>query len=157
MRRVNKILKSKKYKELLERLNDFEKERVFCRHNMEHFLDLGRIAYIKVLENGLDYNKEVIYAIALLHDMGRVWEYEKGTPHNEASVTIAKEILGKIDFSMEEKELIIECIKDHRGEGSSMLSQIISKSDKLSRQCFMCDAEKECYWIKEKKNLKINI
>lgn len=157
MRRVNKILKSEKYKELLERLNDFEKERVFCRHNMEHFLDLARIAYIKVLENGLDYNKEVIYAIALLHDIGRVLQYEDGTPHDIASVTIAKEILEEIDFSLEEKELIIECIEDHRGTGNSELSKIISKSDKVSRKCFMCEAERDCYWDKDKKNLEIII
>lgn len=157
MERVNEIIQNKKYKELLNRLNELEVERIFCKHNMEHFLDLARIAYIRVLEEGLNYSKEIIYAIALLHDMGRVLEYENGTPHDEGSVTIAKDILGKIDFSMEEKELIIECIKDHRGEGSSRLSQIISKSDKLSRQCFMCNAEKECYWGKDKKNLKINI
>ena len=157
MERVNKILNNKKYKELLERLNELEKERVFCKHNMEHFLDLARIAYIKVLETGLHYNKEVIYAIALLHDMGRVIQYENGTPHDAASVTIAKEILKEIDFSLEEKNLIIECIKDHRGQGNCELSRIIAKSDKLSRKCFMCDAEKDCYWDKNKKNLEIII
>lgn len=157
MEKVNNILNNSKYKELLNKLNEFEKERVFCKHNMEHFLDLARIAYIKVLENGLQYNKEVIYAIALLHDMGRVIQYENGTPHDIASVIIAKEILEEIDFSLEEKRLIIECIEDHRGQGKSELSRIISKSDKLSRKCFMCKAEKDCYWDKGKKNLEIVI
>ena len=83
MERVNKILYNEKYKELLNKLNKLEKERVFCKHNMEHFLDLARIAYIKVLEEGLNYNKEVIYAIALLHDIGRVFEYENGIPHDD--------------------------------------------------------------------------
>ncbi|MBB6713765.1 HD domain-containing protein [Clostridium gasigenes] len=157
MERVNKILYNKKYKDLLNKLNELEKERVFCKHNMEHFLDVARIAYIKVLEEGLNYNKEVIYAIALLHDMGRVLQYENGTPHDLGSITIAKDILDEIDFSLEEKELIMESIKDHRGEGSSQLSKIISKSDKLSRKCFICDSQKDCYWDKSKKNMEIII
>lgn len=157
MDRVNKILNNEKYKILLSKLNKLEEEREFCKHNIEHFLDLARIAYIKVLEENLNYNKEVIYAIALLHDIGRVDEYEKGISHHEASAYIAKEILQSIDFSSEEKELIIECIEGHRKIGSGELPQIISKSDKLSRACFTCPAEKKCYWDKSKKNMGINI
>lgn len=157
MERVNKILYNEKYKKLLNRLNNLEKERVFCKHNIEHFLDLARIAYIKVLEQGLNYNKEVIYAIALLHDIGRVFEYEIKISHDEASVNIARDILKEIDFSLEEKELIIECIEGHRKQGTSELSKIISESDKLSRKCFMCDSQKECYWDNRKKNMEIMI
>ena len=32
------------------------------------------------------YSKELIYAIALLHDIGRVMQYEKEFPHHNASV-----------------------------------------------------------------------
>ena len=38
---------------------------------------------------------------------------------------------------------------------STDLNNIIYTSDKLSRNCFSCKSEKECYWDKEKKNLKI--
>ena len=38
---------------------------------------------------------------------------------------------------------------------SNKLEEIIYKADKLSRQCFNCKAEKECYWSKEKKNFRI--
>ncbi|MGL5085518.1 MAG: HD domain-containing protein [Clostridium sp.] len=157
MDRVNKILNSERYQNLLNRLDKLEANRIFCKHNIEHFLDLARIAYIKVLEDNLNYNKEVIYAIALLHDIGRVDEYEKGISHHEASSDIAKDILMDIDFSSEEKILIIECIEGHRNDGAGELSQIISKSDKLSRLCFSCPAEKSCYWNKEKKNMIIKI
>lgn len=155
MDRVNKILSNEKYNALLKRLNKLEENRVFCKHNIEHFLDLARIAYIKVLEEKLDYKKEVIYAVALLHDIGRVYEYENGTAHDKASANIAKEILKEIDFSFEEKELIIECIEGHRNEGYSKLSKIISESDKLSRKCFICTSEKDCYWDEDKKNILI--
>lgn len=157
MKRVNEILSNKKYKSFLNKLVKLEKERVFCKHNMEHFLDLARIAYIKVLEEGLNYNKEVIYAIALLHDIGRVYEYENGISHHVASVDIAKDILKEIDFNLEEKWLIIKCIEEHRSTGETELSKIIYESDKLSRKCFMCNVEADCYWDKGKKNMIIKI
>lgn len=157
MDKINRIYNNKKYKEYLKKLETLEKDRVFCRHNMEHFLDVARITYIQVLEQKLDYSKEVIYAIALLHDIGRVLEYEKGIPHNEASVIIAKEVLADNLFSEDEVTLILNGINDHRKESKDLLSKIIHKSDKLSRICFKCNAESECYWSIEKKNNKINI
>lgn len=157
MDRVNEIIFNETYKEALSKLNKFEENRVFCKHNIEHFLDLARIAYIEVLEKGLNYNKEVIYAIALLHDIGRVLEYENKTPHNKGSVIMAKDILKEIGFSGEEKSIIMKCIESHREEGDLELAKIICKSDKLSRKCFSCEVEKECYWDKHKKNTKIII
>lgn len=155
MKKVNEILFNKKYIELLKKLELLEKDRIFCKHTMEHFLDLARIAYIRVLEEKLNYSKEVIYAIALLHDIGRVLEYEKGIPHHEGSVIIANEILEETSYNKEEKELIISAIENHRNVNSTDLNNIIYTSDKLSRNCFSCKSEKECYWDKEKKNLKI--
>ncbi|MDZ7548672.1 HD domain-containing protein, partial [Clostridium perfringens] len=93
MENVNKILNHTKYKELLDELNELEKEREFCNHTLEHFLDVARIAYIDVLEKGLNYNKEIIYSIALLHDIGRVLQYNEGIDHHEGSAIIALEIL----------------------------------------------------------------
>ena len=105
MERVNKIFNSTIYKEYLKRLEAYEEKREFCRHNLEHFLDMSRIAYMMVLEKNLQYSKEVIYAIGLLHDIGRVEQYEKGIGHHIASFNIAKEILKDIDFKEEEKKL----------------------------------------------------
>ena len=108
-----------------------------------------------VLENGLKYSKDVIYAIGLLHDIGRVKQYEEGIPHDEASVMMAKEILESTDFTEDEKKLILSGIDSHRKESDNTLEAIIYKSDKLSRNCFDCTAEKECYWSKDKKNLTV--
>ena len=58
----------------------------------------------------------VIYAIGLLHDIGRVEQYEKGIGHHIASFNIAKEILKDIDFKEEEKwikELIAKVFSRH--------------------------------------------
>ncbi|MBE6054730.1 MAG: HD domain-containing protein [Clostridium sartagoforme] len=157
MKNVTIILNHPKYKTLLEELNNLEKDRKFCNHTLEHFLDVARIAYIIVLENSLKYNKEVIYSIALLHDIGRVLEYKNGIDHHEGSVIIAKEILQDTSFSEEEKTLILKSIKEHRKESEDELSKIIYKSDKLSRNCFNCKAYKDCYWKDDKKNHNIKI
>ena len=76
MDNINKILHHPKYKSLLEELNELEKDREFCNHTLEHFLDVARIAYITVLEEELNYSKDVIYSIALLNDIGRVIQYK---------------------------------------------------------------------------------
>lgn len=155
MDKINEILLSDKYKEILNTLEFLEKDRVFCKHNIEHFLDVARIAYIKVLEDRLDYSKEIIYAIALLHDIGRVLEYNEGIPHHEGSVILAKEILSETSYDDKEKEIIISAIENHRSIDDNVLNKIIYVSDKISRNCFSCKSEKECYWSTEKKNLKI--
>ena len=156
MKKVNDILNNSVYKESLEKLLKYEEKRVFCRHDLKHFIDMARIAYIMVLEKGLPYSKELIYAIGLLHDIGRVKQYEEGTPHHIASVELSKEILKEIDFTDEDKSIIIKSIENHRQEADNELSSIIYRSDKLSRDCFNCKAINGCYWSDEKKNLKIN-
>ena len=156
MKKVNDILNNTLYKENLEKLLKYEEKREFCRHDLKHFIDMARIAYIMVLEKGLPYAKELIYAIGLLHDIGRVKQYEEGIPHHIASVELSKEILKKIDFTEEEKNIIIKSIQNHRKEADDELSLIIYRSDKLSRECFNCKAINDCYCSDEKKNLKIN-
>lgn len=156
MDKINKILNNEIYKESLNKLLEYEEKREFCKHDLKHFIDMSRIAYIMVLEKSLPYSKELIYAIGLLHDIGRVKQYEEGIPHHIASVELSKEILKYIDFTDEEKNIIIKSIKNHREEEDDELNSIIYKSDKLSRECFNCKAINECYWSDEKKNLKIN-
>lgn len=157
MDKINEIFNNKKYNDYLKRLIKLEETREFCGHNIEHFLAVSRIAYIKVLEEELPYSKEVIYAIGLLHDIGRVLEYEKNIPHNEGSVIIAKEILKETSYTNQEKDVILKAIYSHRKEvEEDTLAKIIYLSDKLSRNCFNCKAEDKCYWSKDKKNFNIS-
>jgi uncharacterized protein len=155
MENINIILNNKEYKQALEKLSEYEKNREFCNHTIEHFIDVSRIAYIMVLEEKLNVSKEVIYAIGLLHDIGRVKQYEEGIHHDIASVEMSKEILKETSLTDEEINIILNGIANHRKESDNKLEEIIYKADKLSRQCFNCKAEKECYWSSEKKNFKI--
>ena len=155
MENINIILNNKEYKQALEKLSEYEKNREFCNHTIEHFIDLSRIAYIMVLEEKLSVSKEVIYAIGLLHDIGRVKQYEEGIHHDIASVEMSKEILKETSFTDKEINIILNGIANHRKESDNKVEEIIYKADKLSRQCFNCKAEKECYWSSEKKNFKI--
>ena len=155
MENINKIINNNLYKESLENLKKYEEDRKFCNHTIEHFIDVARIAYILVLEENINVSKEVIYAIGLLHDIWRVKQYEEGINHDLASVEMSKEILKETTFNEEEIEIILNGIENHRSESDNKLEEIIYKADKLSRQCFNCEAEKECYWSKEKKNFTI--
>lgn len=155
MKNIDIIMNNSIYTESLEKLKKYEENREFCNHTIEHFIDVARIAYIMVLEEDLKVSKEVIYAIGLLHDIGRVKQYEEGIHHDIASVDMSREILKETSFTEEEVKIILNGIANHRKESDNKLEEIIYRADKLSRQCFSCKAENECYWSKEKKNFKI--
>ncbi|MDI3508137.1 MAG: uncharacterized protein PWP55_329 [Clostridiales bacterium] len=146
MERVDKILQHPKYIEYMQRIATDEKDRIFCRHDLQHAIDVARIAYILVLENKLIMKKDMIYATALLHDIGRWKEYEESAEHAEASAELAAEILADCGFDAEEREFMLKAIRDHRKSGtqSTFLSSIIYKSDKMSRLCIDCDARDQC-------------
>lgn len=156
MEKVNRILHHPDYIRYLELNRKMEAERLFCKHTLEHMLDVARIAYILSLEQGLSIAKSCIYATALLHDIGRWMEYEKGVPHHEASAALAKDILQSVGFSSEEMENILDAIMLHRNnlnDHSCDLQAILYQADKKSRNCFYCNMSKECNWSDEKKNL----
>ena len=71
MERFQKIVWHEKYKETYERLQQLEIDRKFCGHDIEHFLSVARISYLMILEKRLPVSKDIIYATALLHDLGR--------------------------------------------------------------------------------------
>ena len=88
----------------MERLAEYEKDRIFCRHGMEHLLDVARIAYIENLENNRGISKEIIYGAALLHDIGRYLQYTEGIPHEKAGEELALEILKDSGFSKKSRK-----------------------------------------------------
>ena len=156
MDRVNQIWNHPLYQQELQKLQILEKDREFCRHTPEHFLDVARLAYIRALEENAPVSKELIYCTALLHDIGRARQYEDGTPHDEAGAAIAGQILNELGFSMEEMEAIIAAIRGHRAQTDpTVLGKLLYTADKSSRNCFSCKAEPECYWSPAKKNMTI--
>ena len=163
MKRVNAIFRHPLYQAYYRRLEEAEHGRIFCRHQMTHLLDVARIAYIRSLEEGLGLDREVIYAAAVLHDIGKVLQYEEGIPHEITGEKIAAEILdsltGENTFSETEKAMILTAIRGHRKlrDEPEVLERLLYESDKASRMCFACPAEPQCDWNEEKKNKEIRI
>lgn len=158
MDRVDKILNHDLFIGHMELNEAAEADRRFCRHNIGHFLDVARIAMIFNLQEGLGIEKEIIYAAALLHDIGRHMQYKDGTPHEEASALIAPDILRACGFDEKETDVIISAIKTHRTKeiaDEASLNGILYRADKASRACFACKAEPDCNWKQDKKNLQL--
>ena len=72
MDRINQIWQHHVYQEHYKKIQELENDRIFCRHTPEHFLDVARLMYIYALEEHMDLSRELIYATALLHDIGKV-------------------------------------------------------------------------------------
>lgn len=155
MERVNQILRHPLWQETMEALRVLEQDRIFCRHDLPHLLDVARIACLENLESGLGVSKELIYGAALLHDLGRAAQYREGTPHHQASAELAQRILPECGFSPAETAQILEAIRSHRRDSTGAdgsLSGLLFRADKASRMCMFCNAKKGCNWSDEKKN-----
>ena len=164
MQRVWKIYEHPLFEEGLAKNKEAEKERKFCHHDMNHFLDVGRLMYIFSMERGYALGKEEIYAAALLHDIGKWQQYKAGVPHEIASAEIAKRILEETGFTKVESDRILFAILSHRGKAEEtedagqdkrQFAELLYDADKISRVCYACPAEKDCNWSREKKNQKI--
>ncbi len=158
MNRVNRILHHPMWKGAIMQITEFERQRPFCGHGPEHLLQVARLAYIENLEQNWNISKELIYGAALLHDIGRGIQYTDGIPHEEAGYAMASRILDDCGFGGNEKDEILDAVRNHRegrirNEGT--LRGLIFRADKLSRNCFSCEAEKDCNWSREKKNWEI--
>lgn len=151
------ILKDKRYRNLLNEIEILEKDRIFCKHDISHSMDVARIATIIWLEDGKakELKRDIIYAAGLLHDIGRAVEYKEGRSHDEASAEIAAEILPDCGYLPSEISEISQAIIGHRGRNqtkNTYLGEIIARADKLSRGCFRCNAREECKWSETDKN-----
>lgn len=186
MKYVDKLLQETDFLEQLEKLEQLEQDRSFCRHGLEHLLDTARIAWIRVLEqqeesewrkgseqqNRKRPDQEMVYLSALLHDLGRIQEYEDGTPHHKAGVVKARLLLEQVGYPKEKTEQILMAIQEHRtlqrekvsaasdpdapeSQSESWLGELLRWADKKSRNCFYCKAAAECNWAQEKKNRTI--
>ena len=157
MERVERIQNHPLFKENLKLLKKKEKKRKFCRHGIRHLTDVARIAYILVLEKGLDIPKDVVYGTALVHDIGRYRQYVDKTPHNEAGVPIAEGILKDCDYTDLERAVMLQAVLNHRTltQDENPLNAIMYQADKLSRACYACKAMADCDWEEGRKNKHI--
>ena len=158
MERVNRILAHPAYREAIRKNEEAEKERRYCHHDMAHFLDVARIAMLLMAREQLAVPEELVYAAALVHDMGRYRQYEDGTPHEQASAGLAENLLRECGFDSKETDEIIEAVRSHRNAaagGEANLRGLLYRADKLSRACFACPVQQECNWSAEKKNMRL--
>lgn len=163
MPRVNAVWENAMYQREFRRLEKLENDRAFCRHGVRHLLDCARIMWILNLERTLGLDREVVYAAALLHDIGKAQQYETGEPHDVAGERLAREILGELPaayaFSAEDIDAICTAIRGHRcaREDAGPLERLLYQADKASRACFACppDVRAACSWSDAKKNLSI--
>ena len=159
MKRVNAILRHPLFAEKLRLLDELEAERVFCRHDLTHLLDVARLMWIDVLERGLAIDRDAVYAAALLHDLGRAEQIQRGIPHEQTSAALAETILPDAGFDSDEVDMIIAAIRSHRGsapaDAREALGEILYRADKACRLCWRCDARGACNWPEERKNAGI--
>jgi len=165
MERIDRILAHPLFIERLQLLKALESDRIYCKHGLPHLLDTARIACLlqyELYEKNPEIDRilhDIIYAAALLHDIGRTAQYEKGLPHETAALEPAKIILSDCNFSKEEQHYILEAIQFHQKEqkydDKGSLRDLIYRADHLSRCCFACPAADTCYWPDRKKNPSI--
>jgi len=149
MARVNQLLDHEDYISYIEKINEFEKERRFCKHGFEHGLNVARIAYAYLLEKGNNaLSKEGVYSAALLHDIGRWVEYQTGEDHAEASARLALPLLKECGFDSNDIQVILVGIREHRRhdeDNLSLLGEALAAADDWARDCRYCSAQEQCY------------
>ena len=146
MPRIDYICANGLFRRHLGNIAQLESGRIFCRHGIDHLLDVARIMWIKNLEEQLEFDREVIYATALLHDIGKDEQYESGISHDVA-------------FEPADAAAIKTAILGHRKlrVNSQPLERLLYAADKASRACFACPARNACNWSDDKKNLSIRV
>ena len=150
---VDKILQHPNYIKYLELNADAEKERAFCHHDLQHALDVARVAFILSLENGYNLRKELICAAALLHDVAKWKQYKEKVDHAVEGAILAQEILKDIGMEEQDSSLILDAIRSHRikGKKASRLGEVLYLGDKSYRICVQCDMIKECNRFNDEK------
>ena len=155
--RVNAIWNHPLFQRQYRALCDFERDRPFCRHDLSHLLDVARLAWIENLERHLGFDRELVYAAALLHDVGKAEQYRSGIPHDVAGEKIASGILATLpeeaSFTVVETRQILVAVRGHRHlrRDATPLERLVYLADKRSRTCFACRAADRCKWAPERR------
>lgn len=160
--RVDAIWNHALFQRHYQALLSLERDRPFCRHGIAHLLDVARLAWIENLEQGLGFDRELVYAAALLHDVGKAVQYTNGTPHEVAGEKIASSILATLpddaSFTTVQARQILTAVRGHRHlrADATPLERLIYAADKRSRACFACAAADRCNWAPERRNNVLN-
>ncbi len=104
--------------------------------------------------------KDQFYVTGLLHDIGRVAQYETGEHHSEAGMRIAAQLLSEIGYPSEWMAETLQIVGVHHGreeekDETGAMEYYIRRADHLSRNCFLCEAADSCKWSDEERNQTI--
>jgi uncharacterized protein len=158
LKRADRILRHPLFLEHMEQNRKAEENRIYCHHDLPHLLDTARIMRIISLEENIEIPADLIYAAALVHDLGKHLQYDRGIPHEQAGADIASAILEDCGFSVSEIAVVVDAVRGHRDpeiSGQAGLSALLYRADKASRSCWCCPAAPSCNWSDEKKNLHL--
>lgn len=153
MDKIQGIINHPVFMDSIKQIELLEMERKYCKHDMKHFVAVTKIMTNINNKENLLYTDEQIHAAGLLHDVGKFIQYQTGEPHQYAGIDIAETIMSDVGFSQADISLVLTAIKEHSGwvkrEG---FSELLRKSDKLSRQCYECQVSDQCKWPIEMRN-----
>lgn len=155
---VTCLLHHDDFQQALNTIENNEQTRRFCRHGLNHALDVARICWILVLENHRNFTKETVYLAALLHDIGRSISNDD---HDSASVRLAQDWLSDCQAPDNVIADVTSAIAAHRQRNAAIdpatatLGELLTLADKRSRSCFRCAAVSDCYWPETLKNKTI--
>lgn len=148
-----RLLALESYRQALRALEDQEADRIYCKHNLDHFLDVARVTMLVCADFDIPADKDVVYLAALMHDLGRL---DKGqADHPVASAQLADQWLEAIDFPADRRPEVIRLIEGHGWRGPAVPSNLLeafSLADSLSRPCYQCPATDSCHWPADRKN-----
>lgn len=154
MKRIEALLRDTTYREYLRRNEEAEHDRVYCHHDWQHCWEVARTALILYLQDPEEvpalhaYTKataqEIIYAAAFLHDIGRHLEYaDPSRDHAKESADLARPLLMKAGFAVDERALVLTAITNHRRGGDDFCG-LLYRADKESRPCLTCTVSTAC-------------
>lgn len=150
------------YVQAYEKIQAAEEDRIYCKHDREHFARVAKLMSSLVRKNGLEISEDEIMAAAYLHDIGRAEEYQSGRPHDLASVEMAELILRQMLVEKDERDRILQAIARHRSRRAVSdvekhldkirdLPSLLAFADQFSRDCYCCAAAGSCRWREEEK------
>ena len=147
MKFSNLILKNAEYKSYIEQNCKADSGRKLCSHNLQHAIDVARVAYIISLENGYGIEKDIVYCAALLHDVAKWMQIQnKELDHAGEGALLAEKILVEIGMDVKVTAAIKDAIIKHRFKdaGASNLARVLYDADKSCRLCQQCENIENC-------------
>jgi uncharacterized protein len=122
-------------KDMIEGVKSFALStlQVHGAHGLDHTLRVTALCELIGREEAADMR--VLIPAALLHDIARPLEEEKGIPHEQEGARMAEEFLSSIGYPVEQIQGIVHSIQTHRYRSArdpeTLEARILSDADKL--------------------------